>query len=153
MLQQLLKVKAAVLYSSLQTDCPQPGTLQSLSPSSSSPHPHSPVAGLSTLSSVQTPYLRDLADHISIMLATVDGATTMLEALQNTYLSQLQLRAESMARQINHTMKRFAAISIVLLPLSLISRSDANIHTRIYISLRNPISSSARRVGERPVPS
>lgn len=76
---------------------------------------------MSRLSSVQMPYLRDLEDHVADMQAIAEGGSTMLEALQSTYLSQLQLRAEAMSRTVNNTMKKLSAFATIVLPLSLIS--------------------------------
>ena len=67
------------------------------------------------------PYLRDLADHVHAMLSTSDGAATMLEALQATYLSQLQMRAEAHSRALNDMMKKLSAFATIMLPLTLIS--------------------------------
>ncbi len=58
------------------------------------------------------------------MLSTCDGASIMLEALQEAYLSQLHLRAEAMSRKLNDNMKKLSAFATIFLPLSLISGSE-----------------------------
>ena len=91
----------------------------------------STVSSSNRLSSVQTPYLRDLYDHVFTMLVSIEGDSTMLEALQNTYLSQLQLRAEAASWEMNRSMKKFSAFATIILPLSLISGSVSCARARV----------------------
>lgn len=63
---------------------------------------------------VQTPYLRDVFDHVATMLVKVECATEVLTALQDSYLANVQLRSEKQTRQ-------FSAVATIILPLSLIT--------------------------------
>lgn len=55
----------------------------------------------SVVSSVQTPYLRDVFDHVETMLVKVDCASEVLAALQDTYLANVQLRSDMQATEMN----------------------------------------------------
>ena len=104
-LKQQLKTKQNILNSLIGRDWQQHSTLTSLS---SSVH-------------VQTPYLRDVFDHVQTMLVKVDCCSEVLAALQDTYLANVQLRSEKVARDDSKLMKQFSAVATIILPLSLIS--------------------------------
>jgi len=106
MLQQQLKSKQGIIQSLLQR--------------ASDSAPQSSGSGTAA-SLASAPYLRDLGDHVHAMLTTSDGAATMLESLQDAYLSQLQLRAESSSRALNDRMGKLSAFATILMPMSLIS--------------------------------
>ena len=103
---------------------------------------------MSRLSSVQMPYLRDLEDHVADMQAITEGGATMLEALQSTYLSQLQLRAEDMSRKVNDTMKKLSAFATIVLPLSLISGIMGQPQPHRRTSARRERAKRAERLGQ-----
>jgi Mg2+ and Co2+ transporter CorA len=72
-------------------------------------------------SSFQTPYLRDVQDHVTTMLIKVESGAEMLAALQDTHLATVQLRTARTSNQGNVVMQRFSAVATIVLPLSLIA--------------------------------
>lgn len=67
--------------------------------------------------------LRDSLSLQSSLLSQLDSAEHMLSNLQGSYLATVQLRSQLIEKESNNLMRKFTMLSLVMLPLSLISRS------------------------------
>jgi magnesium transporter len=73
------------------------------------------------LTGVKVPYLRDIYDHLVIMLHKLDSAIEVVGTLQSTYLAVVSIDVAAVANDGNKAMKTLSAAATILLPLSLIA--------------------------------
>jgi len=70
---------------------------------------------------VRVPYLRDIYDHLVIMLHKLDAAIEVIVTLQSTYLAVVSIDVAAVSNEGNSAMKTLSASATILLPLSLIA--------------------------------
>jgi magnesium transporter len=72
------------------------------------------------LSTVDVPYLRDVADHNTRMMQKLHQANEMLQHLQDTYLATVNNEVALASERMNQTMGKLTSLSMIFMPLSLI---------------------------------
>lgn len=75
----------------------------------------------SFLTGVKVPYLRDIYDHLVIMLHKLDASIEVIVTLQSTYLAVVSIDVAAVSNDGNKAMKTLSAAATILLPLSLIA--------------------------------
>lgn len=73
------------------------------------------------LTGVKVPYLRDIYDHLVIMLHKLDSAVEVIVTLQSTYLAVVSIDVAAVANDGNESMRTLSAGATILLPLSLVA--------------------------------
>lgn len=89
----------------------------------------------SFLTGVKVPYLRDIYDHLVIMLHKLDASIEVIVTLQSTYLAVVSIDVAAVSNDGNKAMKTLSAAATILLPLSLIaSLMGMNVMVRTEIN-------------------
>eukprot|EP00455_Lapot_gusevi_P002908 TRINITY_DN11201_c0_g1_i1.p1 TRINITY_DN11201_c0_g1~~TRINITY_DN11201_c0_g1_i1.p1 ORF type:complete len:315 (+),score=23.49 TRINITY_DN11201_c0_g1_i1:65-946(+) len=70
------------------------------------------------LKELRIPYLRDVFDHVVVMLQKLEVAGEMLRSLQSTYMNKVSIQVSESSNAINDEMKRFSSVATIILPLS-----------------------------------
>jgi hypothetical protein len=83
---------------------------------------------VSSLLLVRVPYLRDIYDHLVIMLHKLDAAIEVIVTLQSTYLAVVSIDVAAVSNEGNSAMKTLSASATILLPLSLIASLMGQLH-------------------------
>jgi len=73
------------------------------------------------LTGVKVPFLRDIHDHLVIMLHKMDAALEVIVNVQNTYLAVVSIDVAAVSNEGNAAMKALSSGATILLPLSLIA--------------------------------
>ena len=73
------------------------------------------------LRGVKIPYLRDVYDHVETMLHRIDTSIEVVDTIQSTYLSIVNIDVSVSAENVNKAMKKMSAAATIILPLTLVS--------------------------------
>jgi len=66
-------------------------------------------------------FIRDVEDHINIMVAEVGIVKDLVSSVETTYLAKCSLDQADASDRVNEVMKRFSAVATVFVPLSLVA--------------------------------
>jgi len=66
-------------------------------------------------------YLRDVMDHIVLMIERLDMASEMLNNTSSTYLTILSIEIAATDQKMNEIMKCFGAVATIMLPLTVVT--------------------------------
>eukprot|EP01091_Cochliopodium_minus_P012445 TRINITY_DN3767_c0_g1_i2.p1 TRINITY_DN3767_c0_g1~~TRINITY_DN3767_c0_g1_i2.p1 ORF type:complete len:440 (-),score=96.22 TRINITY_DN3767_c0_g1_i2:2-1321(-) len=66
-------------------------------------------------------YLRDVNDHIDFAIDSLKENEYILRQIRDSYLTALSLKLSDESTEMNNIMKRFTAVSTIMLPLTLIA--------------------------------
>ena len=94
------------------------------------------------LFSLTLPYLRDVHDHVLMMMQQLDAVMDLLTSFQNTYLANVSIEVAQSSHEVNRQMNHLSAFATALIPLSLITglfgvnvrvpfQSDENPHSLV----------------------
>ena len=73
------------------------------------------------LRGVKIPYLRDVYDHVETMLHRIDASVEVVDTIQSTYLSIVNIDVSVSAENVNKAMKKMSAAATIILPLTLVT--------------------------------
>eukprot|EP00455_Lapot_gusevi_P021612 TRINITY_DN2264_c0_g1_i4.p1 TRINITY_DN2264_c0_g1~~TRINITY_DN2264_c0_g1_i4.p1 ORF type:complete len:196 (+),score=43.96 TRINITY_DN2264_c0_g1_i4:94-681(+) len=73
------------------------------------------------LTDIRIPYLRDVLDHVVVMLQKLDLAREVLDTLQNAYMAKVSIAMAESANYTNHSMQKLSSVATIILPLSFIT--------------------------------
>jgi len=73
------------------------------------------------LPGIQVPYLRDVYDHVVIMLQQLESAAELLASLQGTYLSNVSIEVAEASNGVNVQMKMLSGVATIIMPLAFIT--------------------------------
>ena len=73
------------------------------------------------LRGVKIPYLRDVYDHVETMLHRIDASVEVVDTIQSTYLSIVNIDVSVSAENVNKAMKKMSAAATIVLPLTLVT--------------------------------
>jgi len=66
-------------------------------------------------------YMRDILDHIVLMLQQLQHAENVLNNVSSTYLALISIKMSESSHKLNEVMKRFSAVATIVIPLTLVS--------------------------------
>ena len=86
-------------------------------------------------------YLRDVLDHVIVMVEKLTVSGDILNHLGNLYLTRLTLEVSQTSANMNKTMNRFSAVATIFLPLSVLT-GLWGMNVRVPGQLIDPVNDS-----------